>query len=277
MKRIIRIFSLIVLLHLLAGVLVAQSIARPQAVLVNSGSLRLRALLWQPKGQGPFPAVLFCPGSGLTPQPETIGPVFARHGYVLIALLLSGQGLSARQGSETSVLVEQERAAKGDDAANRLQLSLLEGDQLEQQLNALKVLRSLKIVDPTRVALVGHSFGGMLAMLNAERDSSIRAVVNFGGGARSWPRSSYLRDRVSRATSSITTPVFFIQAANDYSVEPSEVLDAALARRGIPHQLRIFPPFGKTAAEGHNIIYLSVASWEKEVFEFLERYTQRAG
>jgi len=112
-----------------------------------------------------------------------------------------------------------------------------------------------------------------LAMMNAERDTSIRAVVNFGGGARSWPRSSYLRDRVTRATSSITTPVFFIQAANDYSTAPSEALDAALARRGIPHQLRIFPPFGKTAAEGHNIIYLSIASWEKEVFEFLERYT----
>ena len=271
--HVTRIISSIVLLHLLAGVLVAQSIGRPQTILVNSGSLKLRAVLWQPKGQGPFPAVLFCPGSGLTPQPETIGPVFARHGYVFLALFRSGQGLSTKQGAETSVLVEQERAAKGDDAANRLQLSLLEGDQLEQQLNALKVLRSLKIVDPGRVALVGHSFGGMLAMMNAERDTSIRAVVNFGGGARSWPRSSYLRDRVTRATSSITTPVFFIQAANDYSTAPSEALDAALARRGIPHQLRIFPPFGKTAAEGHNIIYLSIASWEKEVFEFLERYT----
>ena len=272
--RVTRLLFLIVLLQLFVGLVSAQSQSRPRTIVVNSGSLKLRALLWQPKGEGPFPAVLFFPGSGLNPQPEKIGPVFARHGYVFLGLFRSGQGLSARQGSETSVLVERERAAQGDDAANRLQLELLERDQLEQQLSALKVLRSMKIVDSGRVALVGHSFGGLLAMMNAARDSSIRAVVNFGGGARSWPRSSYLRDTLIRASGNIKSSVFFIQAANDYSVAPSEILDAELAKRGSPHQLKIFAPFGKTASEGHNIIYLAVSTWEQEVFEFLDRYTK---
>jgi len=272
--RVTRILSLIVLFPLLAGVLAAQSATRPQTLVVNSGSLQLRALLWQPKGKGPFPAVLFCPGSGLTPQPETIGPIFARHGYVFLGLFRSGQGLSAKEGSETSVLVERERDAKGDDAANRMQLRLLEKDQLDQQLSALELLRGMKIVDSRRIALVGHSFGGMLAMMNGERDHSIRAIVNFAGGARSWPRSSYLRERVTQATGQITSPVFFIQAANDYSIAPSQILDAELAKHGIPHQIKIFPAFGNNASEGHNIIYLSVAIWEKEVFEFLDRYTR---
>jgi len=274
MMRVTRIFSLIFLLQLSGGVLAVQPDNGPQTVVVKSGSLKLRALLWQPQGNGPFPAVLFCPGSGLTPQPQTIGPLFARHGYVFLGLFRSGQGLSAKEGSETSVLVERERDAKGDDAANRLQLRLLEKDQLDQQSNSLEFLRGLKIVDSRRVALVGHSFGGMLAMMNGERDHSIRAIVNFGGGARSWPRSSYLRERVTQAAGQITSPVFFIQAANDYSIAPSEILDAELAKRGVPHQIKIFPPFGKNASEGHNIIYLAVSNWEQEVFEFLDRYTK---
>ncbi len=263
-----------VLLQLFVGIVLAQSDTRPQTVVVSSGSLKLRARLWQPKGKGPFPAVLFCPGSGMTPRPETIGPVFARHGYIFLGLFRSGQGLSAKEGWETSALVERERDAKGDDAANRLQLRLLEKDQLDQQLSALELLRSMKSVDSRRVALVGHSFGGMLAMMNGERDHSIRAIVNFGGGARSWPRSSYLRERVTQAAKQITSPVFFIQAANDYSIAPSDILDAELAKRGIPHQIKIFPPFGKNASEGHNIVYLAVSSWEQEVFEFLDRYTK---
>jgi len=33
-----------------------------QTVVVPSGNLRLKALLWKPNGPGPFPAVLFCHG-----------------------------------------------------------------------------------------------------------------------------------------------------------------------------------------------------------------------
>src|SRR5213078_669145 len=35
-----------------------------QTVVVPSGNLRLKAFLWKPNGPGPFPAVLFCHGSG---------------------------------------------------------------------------------------------------------------------------------------------------------------------------------------------------------------------
>jgi hypothetical protein len=59
---------------------------------VQSGALTLRAQLWRPSGGGPFPAVLFNHGSYGTDdplpssEPETLGPVFARHGYVLLWL-----------------------------------------------------------------------------------------------------------------------------------------------------------------------------------------------
>jgi dienelactone hydrolase len=206
-----------------------------------------------------------------------LGPIFAQHGYIFLGSFRRGQGLAANQGVESSVRVERERAARGDEAAGRLQLNLLEGEQLDDELSALAVLRSLANVDPGRIAVVGHSFGGPLAMLIAERDHSIRAVANFGGGAHSWPLSSYLRERLMQAASKLTTPVLFIHAANDYSTDPGKVLDAELARQGKTHQLKIYPAFGASTAEGHNLIYLSVGTWEQDVFAFLDQYTRPAG
>jgi dienelactone hydrolase len=272
MIKVVRIVLFITLFaSTLAG---AQTISGPRRVVVPSGSFKLQAQLWQPKGRGPFPAVLFCPGSGLHPQPEILGPIFAKHGYVFLALFRSGQGLSANQGTETSVRVEAERSAKGDEVANILQVKLLEGEQLDQELSGLAKLRSLTIVDSKRVAVVGHSFGGMLAMLLAERDPSIRAIVNFGGGARSWPRSSYFRDRVLLAASKFKIPVFSLYTANDYSTDPGKVLDTELTRQGKTHKLKILPAFGSTVSEGHNLVYLSIETWEREVFEFLDEFSK---
>lgn len=251
----------------------SQTVTPTSLATVPSGSLKLRARLWKPKGRGPFPAVLFCPGSGQPPSLNTLGPLFAKHGYVFLALYRRGQGLSSDQGEESSVLWTRERAAKGDDAANRLQLQLLEGEQLDEQRDALAVLRSLPGVDSNRVAIVGHSFGGSLALLLAAEDSRIRAVIIFGGAAGSWERSSYLRESLTAAVRKISMPVFCVYAENDYSTAPAKVLDSQLQARGAVHRLEIYPAFGRTQSEGHNIIYLSMPTWERDVFDFLNEHT----
>jgi dipeptidyl aminopeptidase/acylaminoacyl peptidase len=172
-------------------------------------------------------------------------------------------------------LLERERAAKGDDAANRLQMRLLETAQLDDALAGVRFLRALPGVDARRVAVVGHSFGGSLTLLLAERDKSLRAAIDFAGGAASWQRSSYLRTRLISAVSRLRTPVFFIHAANDFSVAPGEVLDATMARLGEIHRLKVFRACGHTADEGHNFVYLGLASWETDVFAFLDKYMRR--
>lgn len=74
-------------------------------VLVSSGALRLSGLLWRPDGPGPFPAILFSHGDGAgidaaraRSRADAVGPVFAKHGYVLLYLFRRGFGLSAVQG-----------------------------------------------------------------------------------------------------------------------------------------------------------------------------------
>jgi pimeloyl-ACP methyl ester carboxylesterase len=61
-------------------------------------------------------------------------------------------------------------------------------------------------------------------------------------------------------------PVFFIHAANDYSVVPGKALAAELHCQDKPHRLKIYPPTGHTADEGHAFLYLRVTSWEPDVF-----------
>jgi dienelactone hydrolase len=247
---------------------------RPSVITVNSGSLKLRAQVWRPKGRGPFPAVLFCPGSGQPPSMTALGRLFAKHGYVFFALFRSGQGLSSDQGEEVAAVVTRERTRHGDDAANRLQLKLLEGEQLDEERNGLTALRSFPGVDPSRVAIVGHSFGGSLALLLAADDAQIDAVISFGGAAASWNRSSYLRESVSTAVRKLSHPAFYIYAANDYSTNGGEFLDAEMAKQGKIHLLRIYPAFGQTTSEGHHIIYLSMGTWEHDVFDFLDKHVR---
>jgi dienelactone hydrolase len=273
-----RILQLTLLILAVAVCVDGQTVTGPDTVVVRSGTLQLRALVWRPKGNGPFPAVLFNHGRGLTPHTEgrvegitELGQVFTNHGYVFMALFRRGEDLSANQGVFIGDLLERERAAKGDEAAKKLQVRLLESDHLEDALAGLAFLRTLPEVDRRRVAVSGHLFGGSLALLVAERDNSLRAAVNFAGAAGSWEGSADLRERLVTVVGRLTAPVLFVYAANDFSVTPGKVLDAEMTRRSKVHQLKLFPPFGKTAEEGHWFVYLAVESWEHDVFGFLDR------
>lgn len=247
----------------------------PDTVVVQSGALTLRALLWCPDGRGPFPAVLFNHGSGTTPerqgqQSATIGPVFSRHGYVLLFLFRRGSGPSADQGTSAAELLDRERASHGQEARNKLQLQLLETDHLSDALAGLAFLRARPEVDPHRVAVAGHSFGGSLTLLVTERNPALRAAIVFSGSAGSWENSPELRARLLAAVGSTTVPVFFALAANDYSIAPAEALSAAMEQLGKPHRIRIYPPVGRNADEGHDFVYLGVDAWEPDVFAFLD-------
>jgi hypothetical protein len=39
--------------------------------------------------------------------------------------------------------------------------------------------------------------------------------------------------------------------------------------------LRIYSPVGRTADDGHDLLYLAVSEWEPDVFEFLDLAMRR--
>ena len=70
-------------------------------------------------------------------------------------------------------------------------------------------------------------------------------------------------------------PVFFIQAENDQDTGPSRELSAEMSRLGKPNRMRIFPPFGKTAEDGHSFGYLGSSLWGPDVITFLRQTMDR--
>jgi dienelactone hydrolase len=258
----------------------------PTRIAVKSGNVTLEAWIWRPQGDGRFPAVLLNHGSGRSHEElerlgpyeqmaEIIGPVFARHGYVLLYLFRRGVGPSTQAGKNAIDLMNEEAAAHGQNERNALQLKLLQGREMSDALAALARLRKLSYVDPHRVAVIGHSFGGSLTVLMTERQPSLRAAVIFSGAGYSWDRSAELRARLLRAADRTSVPLFFIHAANDYSTNSGKALDAELARLGKPHRLEIYPPVGQTPDDGHDFPNNSVAAWEPDVFAFLDPYMRK--
>jgi carboxymethylenebutenolidase len=273
-------------LTLTAATASGQTSGGPETVLIRSGSATLHAMLWRPQGRGPFPAILLNHGSGRTPEDlkslgayeqnaEKLGPVFARHGYVFLYLFRRGVGLSRDQGANAIDLMTSEAAAHGQEARNALQLQLLENREMADALSALKFLRALPYVDAKDAAVIGHSFGGSLTVLLAERESNLRAVVVFSGAGYSFDRSPELRARLLAAVDHIAAPVFFIHAENDYSLSSGKVLDARREQIGKPHRLKIYPPIGHTVDDGHDFLHLGVNIWEPDVFAFLDENMRR--
>jgi carboxymethylenebutenolidase len=265
----------------------AAQIQSPDTVVVPSGNLKLKGLLWQPKGSGPFPAVLFNHGSWPTnnrsgrpareifQQAAALGPVFSRHGFVFLFLFRRGAGLSADQGVSAADLLDKEFAAKGQDARNVIQLRLLDTNEMTDAEAGLAFLRNLQKVDARHIAIAGHSFGGSLTLLLAERETNLMAAIDFAGAAASWDGSPQLRTRLLRAVSAAPMPVFFIHAANDYSTAPGKALAAERQRLGKPYLLKIYPAFGTSTSDGHNLVDLSVTTWEHDVFSFLDEQVRR--
>ena len=252
------------------------AIDTPETVEVRSGALTLRGLLWRPAGRGPFPAVLFNHGSGPAADPSRpalLGPTFAKQGYLFHYLYRRGAGLSADEGTNSEELMNRAFASKGQEGRNEGQLQLLD-IELGDARAGLAFLRAEPRVDARRIVVAGHSFGGQLALLLTERDAQLRAAVVFGAAAASWEASPKLRSRLLAAVGRTSVPVFFIHAANDFSVSSGKALAAEMTRLGKPNRVKIYPTIGKTPSEGHDFVHAGVRAWEPDVFPFLREYVQ---
>lgn len=281
-----KLWALVVVPIVLTLTAWGQTSGGPETVLIHSGSATLHAMLWRPQGRGPFPAILMNHGSSRTQEDlkrlgpyernaEILGPVFARHGYVFLYLFRHGVGPSTDQGANAVDLMNSEFAAHGQAARNALQLELLENREMDDALSGLKFLRALPYVDAKDVGVIGHSFGGSLTVLMAEREPNLRAVVVFSGAGYSFDRSPELRARLLAAVDHIAAPVFFIHAENDYSLSSGKVLDARREQIGKQHRLKIYPPIGHTVDDGHDFLHLGVTVWEPDVFSFLDENMRR--
>jgi dienelactone hydrolase len=234
----------------------------------------LRGVLYLPPGKGPVPVVLYAhgsaPGALSNEAFEAIAPAFTARGWGFFAPYRRGQGLSREAGPFVGDEIAAARDERGADGAQARLAELLATDHMQDQSQAFAWLARQPFAERGRIAAMGNSFGGVIALLSGER-LEVCAAVDAAGAAQSWERSPAVRRLMTQAAERARAPVLFIQAENDFDTAPSRVLHATMVRARKAAEIRLYPPFGSGAPEGHAFAYRGVKVWAGDVLAFLTR------
>ena len=248
---------------------IASGQSGPEEVVFGSSGLQLHGFLWRPSGEGPFPAILWNHGSEKMPgsQPK-LASFYTQHSYVFFVPHRRGQGRSPGRYIQSLVA----EAPPSQRAARMIEL---QDEEVSDVIAALSYLKSQSFVDANRIAISGCSYGGIQTLLAGEHDLGVLALVPFAPGAMSWDRNPEVSIRLRRAVDHAQSPVFLLQAENDYSVEPSRVLTKEARNKGKDFRSHVYPAFGTTHQDGH-WAFCSTATnvWGNDVLAFLERATK---
>jgi dienelactone hydrolase len=237
----------------------------------KSGGLDLAGFFYCPPGPGPFPCLLTNHGSGISQGTTDL----CRPG---VAALLMSWGIASflphrrGYGSSPGQPWRQEVSAEyGTDAYDTALAQRLDGES-DDVLAAAAFVRTLPEVDPAHVGVIGSSFGGTVTLLSAARSPELRCAVEFAGAAMNWERAPRLRQLMLDAAARLTQPIFFLQAANDYSARPTIELAASLAGTGKTVEAKVYPGFGLSKDEGHALYTQGIPLWAGDVRRFLDRW-----
>jgi dienelactone hydrolase len=245
---------------------------KPQDVSFEAGKYRLHGCVWTPEGSGPYPVIIYNHGSEQDPKPcgpPDLGAFYQKHGWAFFAFQRHGHGPSPGEyigDLQKKAFATAPGRAEAQEEINRLH----ERYNLDVEA-AVGWVKQQKWTDTGRIVMTGISYGGIQTLLTAEKGLGLRAFLPFAPAAQSW--NPVLAERLKEAIRKARGPIFLIQAQNDYSLEPSKVLGAELARKGPPNHAKIYPPFGTTTQMGHGWFGSRAAGievWSADVIAFLD-------
>ena len=247
-----------------------------ETLFYRSGDLNLEAYFFKPEGKGPFPLVVYNHGSRAN-QERLEWPVFfiARvlvpAGYAVLVPERRGYGKS----EGTTFTEDIGPAERGQRFVDRL---IAEGSDVNAAVDFAKAKLP---VDPTRIAMMGYSFGGIVTTIAAASSRSLVAIVNQAPGALNWDKSPELRAALTAAAKKIRAPMWCAAAENDATTGSARVICATAKAAGAHADVKIYPPFEHPAnpnprAPGHALFSpIGVDVWKDDVLAFLARYLKR--
>lgn len=127
----------------------------------------LGGTLTLPEGEGPFTGVVLVSGSGSQNRDEEL---FGHKPFKLIADYLTRKGIAVLRYDDRGV------GASGGSALGATTL-----DNASDARAAFEFLSGRNDVDSTRIGIIGHSEGGMIAMILAASDPEIAFIVSLAG------------------------------------------------------------------------------------------------
>jgi len=242
-----------------------------QVVHYKSSERRLPGYLYKPAGDGSHPAVLWNHGSEKEPRamPE-LARFYTQHGFVFFAPIRHGHG-----NTDGPYIVDLQKAIaekETDAAVSRREQVKLHDVYNEDVVVALAWLKEQPFVDSKRIIVSGVSYGGIQTLVTAQKGLGVRGFIAFAPGAMSYANVA-LRERMQEAVRNAKAPLLLLQAQNDYSIGPSELLAPLLKAKGPPSHSTVYPPFGKTEQHGHGAFAtwsLGTQLWGAEGLEFID-------
>ena len=164
-------------------------------VKIGKGDFILPGKLVIPKGEGPFPIVILVHGSGPNDMDESIGPnkPFRDLSWGLASLGIA----SLRYDKRTKVYPEKFSQYKDG-------FTVME-EVIEDVLNAVEFVKNEEKIDKSRIFVLGHSLGGMLAPRIASLSKDVKGIIIMAGPTRSledlmWEQSNYLANLDGKIT-----------------------------------------------------------------------------
>jgi dienelactone hydrolase len=251
--------------------------AKGDEVSFTSGGLTLKGFIYKPAGAGPFPAMLWNHGSEKEPgwQPE-LAAFYNAKGFVFFIPHRHGHGLSPGEYIVDRQKKFEEAHPNDREVVWKEQVRLLD-EYNPDVVAAVGWLKAQPYVDKSRIVMSGCSYGGIQTLLSVEKGMGVRAFIPFAPAAMSWANVK-LRERLLRSVAEAKGPLFLLQADNDYSTGPSEVLGAAIRKRGAPNQAKLYPAFGTTHQQGHAAFAcwnIGTRIWGSDVMAFIQTVLAR--
>lgn len=131
---------------------------RECVVLENEGQ-KIFGMLHRPLGQKKSPAVLMCHGFA--------GQKMGKYRiYVLIAERLAAMGIAS---------LRIDFRGSGESEGNFADMTI--DSEVSDVIKSLEFLRNNPYIDPSRIGLLGNSFGGAIAVLAASKDAKIKSLA----------------------------------------------------------------------------------------------------
>ncbi len=173
--------------------------------------VRLGATLTVPSGQAPFPAVVLIAGSGGHARDEA---VFGHPIFLVLADYLTRHGIAVLRYDKRGI-----GQSTGDFAtATSMDFTADAGA-------SVAYLKTRPEIDPRRIGLVGHSEGGIIAPILAERDPAVAFIVLMAGPG--LPGDQIIMAQTRAAAVAAGTPEASIAARSRGQDEESEAFVGA--------------------------------------------------
>jgi dienelactone hydrolase len=244
-------------------------------VFYKSGRLNIEAYLYRPKGDGPFPLVIYNHGSRAGNERAEIpfryvANVLAAEGYAVLVPERRGYGKS-----DGPTYTEEVGSRGADVMIRRFE------EESDDVLAALDYLKTLSFVDPKRIAIMGWSHGGIATILTASRSHAFVAMIDQAGGALTWNHSPALQQKLISAARDIRIPALCMDSENDATTEAVKAVCNSIAVAKNEKKTIIYPPFtpasnSNNIAPGHVIFSAQgISIWQNDLVSFLRLYLDR--